>query len=501
MLSKNESEKYEFVNKFSAEFLIAQYLIENIYELNDLDDSSIEELDLRLRAFCGAFENERVMNFIDIFLNSQNTKKKPQKFNSKISNLLRTKFRRIIVDVVNANNTEIVPVLMNFFSKDHDLLIDLLQINQDKTFYTELFNYANSEPYDTYYYYEMDLEEIRSSAESHLDETEYEKFIHGHNQKGIMLISLYCYYMKEISFVEDGDDHADGNAVLINDQYVLEKKYLRNHKPRKVFDSIAKKLTTDEYKELLTSKTILSPIQVITDKIYIFDQNILNEIEEKLTIQEQMQWLESVIQVISLSENKTVTNIFLRKFDEIFSSSEIVKIFQNNKILQITAYYNFRNSNFDQLWNFYVNHSTREEQKLYLSQNIDVECTDEFALKTFPILRHSKYECSLFLSLNILQYTFLTMRHNKMLTIYEKYFNIYEIQDMIISSDDFLLFIMKYYDLSICKTIFFDLKAYFIDNKSFLREFLIKSRQIISGFNDFQDKIYFLSTIIEGLSD
>jgi len=501
MLGKNESEKYEFVNKFSAEFFITQYLIENIYELNELDDSSIEELDLRLRAFCGAFENDRVMNLIDIFLNSQNTKEKPQKFNSKISNLLRTKFRRIFVDVVNANNTEIVPILMNFFSKDHELLIDLLQINQAKTFYTELFNYANSEPYDTYYYYEMDLEEIRSSAESHLNETEYEKFIHGHNQKGIMLISLYCYYMKEISFVEDGDDNADGNAVLINDQYVLEKKYLRNHKPRKVFESIAKKLTTDEYKELLTSKTILSPIQVITDKIYIFDQNILNEIEEKLTIQEQKQWLESVIQVISLSENKTLTNIFLRKFDEIFSSSEIVKIFQNNKILQITAYYDFRNSNFDQLWTFYVNHSTREEQKLYLSQNIDVECTEEFALKTFPILRHSKYECSLFLSLNTLQYTFLTMRHKKMLTIYEKYFNISEIHDMIISSDDFLPFIMKYYDLRICKTIFLDLKAYFIDNKSSLREFLIKSRQIISGFNDFQDKIYFLSNIIEGLSE
>ena len=360
--------------------------------------------------------------------------------------------------------------------------------------YTELFNFANSEPYNFYYYFEMNLEEIRSSARSHLDDTEYEKFIRGQNQKGIISFSLYCYYMKESNLLEDDDN---GDNVLISAEYLLDKKYLKNHKPHKVFESISKNLTIDEYKELLTSKTILRSIFTGTEEIYIFDQRIMNEIEEKLTIQEQKQWLENVIEIISLNSDESLTEMFLNKFEDIFSDSEIVKIFQDHNILQKTAYSDIKDENFDYFWDFYVNHTTKEEQKLILKQNVEVECTDDFAFKTFANIRDSKDECFLFLSLNIFQYAFLSENHEKMMDIYENYFNSTEFQDMIVSSDDFLPFILKYYNSKSFNLLFFDLRTRVIQNESYFRKFLIKTRDILSEFKDMQDKIEYLSLEIE----
>ncbi|CAG9800003.1 unnamed protein product [Chironomus riparius] len=495
----NNSNKFTFVNKLSTEFFIAQYLIENIYELDESDDSSIEELGLRLRVFRRSLEYSKVIEFIESYLNSQNQEVEVQKFNSRISKLLRTKFKRIFVSFLNENKTELMPFLMNFFSKDHDLLIDLLQINQNKTFYTELFNFAHSKPYQSFYYFEMNLEEIRSSARSHLNDSEYEKFIHGHNQKGIMLFSLYCYYMKESSLLEHDPN---GDAALINTDYSLEKKYLKSHKPHKVFKSIAKNLTDDEYKELITSKTILRPILVKNKKIKIFDQNMMSKIEEILTIQEQKQWLEDVIEIISLTSDKTLKEIFLNKFQDIFSDSEIAKIFQDHNILQITAYYDLRDKNFNVFWNFYVNHTTKEEQILILKQNVEVQCTDYFSFKNNIDIEYAKDECLFFLRLNVFQYALLTTKYDKVENVYFDYFNSTEIQDIITSSDDFLPYMLKMNNLkSIDNFKFFqNLRNYFTKNENYLKKYLIKSREILSEFKDNEDQIEHLSIIIDNMN-
>ncbi|CAG9800002.1 unnamed protein product [Chironomus riparius] len=366
----------KFINNLFAEFLVAKLTIDKIYNLNELDNSTIEELDLRLRIFCGSFENEQIFYFIDSYLQR---KQKAGKFNSKLSKLIKTKYRRLLENLFEVNRMQLMPILLNFFSKDHELLIDILKINQDKTFYTELFNYARYDPNYRLYYYEVDLEFIKYSTKPYLNETEMQKFLYGTNQKGIMLFSLYCFHKNENS----------GSRILKKTPYNLEKNLLKSKNPNLVFEAIVKNLTINEYKELLLSRTILKPVNVLTKEIYILDQKMLKIIYEKLTIQEQKEWLIDALPTVLLTENKIFPEMFLTKITKIFSNSEIFKVFQDNQILQITLYYNFKYKNFDMIWDFFTYHTTKNEQKLILSQEVEIECTDEFKLRqiAFPSLR------------------------------------------------------------------------------------------------------------------
>jgi len=387
---------------------------------------------------------------------------------------------------------DIFPWMMTFFQKDHELLIDLLQINQNKTVYTELFNYGNFQNF-VYYDDNLNLHEIKSTAKIHLKpEEKYKKFLNGSNQKGIILYSLYCFYKREENANEGNKSYLFGY-----NEYTLSEKLLHSKYPNSVFKTIAKNLTKEELKELLTSKALLYTIQLSISDVNIFDQKMWTRIEENLSRQEQKKWLTDIIQVVSLTPDRNFAEPFFLKIDKIFSNLEVVKLFQDSQILQIAASFNI--SIFKYLWNFFVSHSTKIEQMLVLRQQVEIECTGDF---------NPYGDCYLFPSLNILQASLLDPNFfaiNDIRNIYTDYFNPTEIQNLILSSDNFLPYFFYLCQFENCELLDKLLKTFFVDNdsKNSLKKFYIRTRDILPSFLNYEyyeDKFEILTQAIYDLT-
>jgi len=86
ILYVNGPKRIKFVHDSFTAFFFAQYLIENIYNLNVHDNASVQDLDYRLRVFCGSFEYPLVTSFIASFLQSK-AAKSTEKFHPKLTNL------------------------------------------------------------------------------------------------------------------------------------------------------------------------------------------------------------------------------------------------------------------------------------------------------------------------------------------------------------------------------------------------------------------------------
>ncbi|CAG9807112.1 unnamed protein product [Chironomus riparius] len=474
----NGPKTFKFAHRTFAEFFVAQYLVENIYYADD--EPTDEEAERRIRVLYQTFSYPyfRIRGFIESFLKTQSANE-TQVFDAKISNVLRTKFQRIYFNSMQDFN-EIN--LLEFFAKDNNVFTELLQINADETLYTASFNYL--------YYLNsktriVNHEGIAAISKQYLNDSQYETFISGKNQKGIIQWSSYWMSRKILQSRTYG--------TYFHKNYTLDDEFLKNGNSEFVFESIVKNLTESELKALLTSEIIL--------RNAFFDETMWNLIEENLTKQEQKNLLLKFFKLTSILKHGSY-KLALEKFQTFSNNSEIYEIFFKSNILNTIA--NFGSYNFDPLWNFFVNHSNFEQQKTILKQSVQNECF----LRTFKDfdLRY----CYVFPPLNMLQSSIFSFDDlypfEHISSLYATYFNRTEIQEIILSGTfEFFPLLVVQGDQKRCEYFFGYLRRIFTGSEDVLKNFLLQKIEptnldvfeLMSDYNDHKNCVELFTQFLD----
>jgi len=461
---------FKFAHRTFAEFFVAQYFIENIYFADD--DPTDEDAERRIRLFFQIFSYPyfRIRGFISSFLETQPANE-THIFDAKISKVLRTKFQRLYFNSLQDFNN--IP-LLNFFAKDNKVFTELLQVNADETLYTAAFN-------NVYYplskYRIMNYAGFKDFGKEHLNDSQYQNFISAKNQKGIILYSSYCLRNKVLQYRRYG--------TSFHENYTLSDELLYNNDEFSVFESITKNLTKTELKALLTSEIILNR--------GIFNYKMWKLIEENLSFEEQKGLLVKFLRTTTILLNGIDLEFSLQKLELLFTRAEIYEIFLNTNI--VTAAANFRSYSFQPLWNFFVNHTTVDQQKTIMTRTVYTDC---FA-RPFKGSEQIRY-CYVFPPLNMLQTSMISFESNfisdpfkEISKIYETYFGRTEIQQIFFSgTSDFLPVLIVQGDHSLCNGTVEYLKELFTGNEEVLKEFLLQKIEpmnlnIFELFGDFND--------------
>jgi len=466
----NTEYEFEFAHRTFVEFFVAQYFIQNFYLLENERkfDENVIILFNKLKF------QPIICKFISNFIDSQ-AQDEIGSFSSEISTLLRHKYEKIFLYALNKGIIEMFEMYFKFFNKDHDVLLDLLKIDEDETLYTATFN-------PEYVTQNVDPQKIKEIANKSLTSEEFSKFLSPKNQKGKILFGIAKYKYLNIEKVHDEYSLGDVN---VTDAYLFN-----------IFDILKPNLTKIEQKEFL--KYLLTYTQTVTQmpsfkSIYFEDLwenniNLLSVNETKLIIGPVLNGIVKNVSYLYPAKLKKLLNFTLTKTQNILSDSEVFDTFKNEKVLQrATVYYFF----FDSLWKFFVTHTTVEQQR-------DILMTDD----TFRNIRYTGINGTNYLShdytpFKIFHFSlFNSIRYGGSMIqvgqIYEEYFNRTEIQKIILNSNEFMIRVIRYADKDTCEQFFYFLKRIFVGNENALKEFL--ARKIDNTDYDIFD--YF-----DGLSD
>ncbi|XP_070501403.1 uncharacterized protein [Chironomus tepperi] len=186
----------EFLHKTFAEFFVAQFLVENIFDFVnvDVDDAVVVFHYFQYLTEFYYIDQVKTTNFMISYLESQ-AGVNNHGLDSNMVDILKRKFSRIFFSILRAKQVEAFKFLFLFFKKDHKLLTDLLEIDENETLYTASYNWAYlPEGIDNF-----NRSVIKSLGEKYLTADEYEKFVNGRNQKGIILYGLYAINKQSVS--------------------------------------------------------------------------------------------------------------------------------------------------------------------------------------------------------------------------------------------------------------------------------------------------------------
>jgi len=436
----NGKNNFEFSHATLSEFFVAQFFIENIFDIDGSVDS--DEAELRLELFYKVIQSYGIdQQIITDFMSSYLQGRKPQnpkKFNPIISKLIRTKFKKFFIRMLDTNYPKVFEFLFEFFKPDHDVLVDLLHVHEHETFYTAIFN-------PNYFTLFVDPEEIKSLAEKCLTDEEFQKFLTGKNQKGKILFGIYSYgffgILKSIDAYSAEIDTFSGSSVW---DFFPIMKY---------------NLTVDEQKELF--------VATLNPKIYLYYEIMFSTVEyenlwtnfENLLTQHEMQDVIGDALVLYFEifpSNKPriefFLNLLLEKAKKILTSSQIFEMFLNKSILH-EAYWS--GESFKVLWNFLRNQTNKEERRKILLQN-DLDDKNFYFWTSFDELKKSfsRFKYNYF----YYDFTPFKMFHRALTVpnsdkfyvtrdIYKEHFNNSEIREIIFGSNDFLYYVIgKAYD-------------------------------------------------------
>jgi hypothetical protein len=300
---------------------------------------------------------------------------------------------------------------------------------------------------------------------SYLNSTDFENFIRGKNQKGIILFSSYLYggydEWEEFPKLTWKVKHRKPETV-VNDFYNLDQDIIKNEDAVDVFKLIVKNLTNSELVEFLTSRT--SPVSWNLFTLFEFDEfwdiayKSLDRNDLKILYQNLLYGI-SKSKFISKTEG---FSIFLNRISKSLNSSEIHEIFTSRNILHSAVA-----TNFVPFWNFFVSHSNKSEQIRVLRSQIDGECFGDAAMVPND-------SCYYEPPLNILQIA-LIYRADIVRFIHNQYFDLNEVQELIfMGSNDFLTYLIIKNEIVYLKKISTWIKRTFKDDRVKLIEYLQK---------------------------
>jgi len=476
----NGKNSFQFSHKTFSEFLVAQYFIENIFDIHGSVDS--DEAELRLELFFHLAQNfggnQRIItDFMTSYLQMKPNNSKT--FHRTISKLLRAKFKNFFIRMLDTNYPKVFEFLFEFFKPDHDLLVDLLHVNEDETFYTAIFN-------PNYFALFTNPEEIKGLAQNCLTGKELQKFLTGKNQKGKILLGINFYGLL--------------NVTKSNDAYKTEHDALNDTSFWNLFPKINENLTVEEHKVLFVAA--LSPkIYLFYDKMFSTAdfseyEQLWKNYENFLTHIEMQDALgDALVLYFETYPNDKVghekfLNLLLEKADFFLSNSQIFEMFLTKNILHEA---HWDDESFVILWNFLDDHTNKQERKTILLQD-DADDKNFYFYITSNELKGS-FSSYVY---NYFYYNFEPFKiFHRALTIangytfdftieiYQEHFDTSEIQKIVLNSNEFFNYVIgKAEEEPFAEFILF-LKKLFEGNEKLLKEYL--DRKINPVFELFED--------------
>lgn len=436
----NGPRHFQFVHRTFAEFFVAQFIIENIYNAND--QPSDDEIELRLRVFHSSHFG--IKTFVNSFLETKiGNISKP--FNKHILKVLKTKFQKLFFYRTRGLPENHIRFLQNFFKKELEVLKILLQIDENQTYYTSFFSYGFIP------YLDIDRLSIKSIFKPYITNDEYDRFINGRYQKGVILFSMYCL-----------ENKLDSAFNISHDTYNLDNELLHDPDTFHVFKSIASNLTSDELKELLKLELTVTYIWSPNLSYVDFFDEVWSLIQKTMIESDQKETLENIFKGLLFAKDHNILQTCLNKMAFVFSNDEIYNIFVKYNVFSYTSqnYHIFVTSFY-----FIIKHITLEQLKILLSEN---EACDTFNMPS-----------TICYPFNILLDSLLAggkSKANSVAGLYEFYFNTTEIQDILLSSlTDFLpLFAINDEDRDY-ELLFEYLRKYFTKNETSLSKFMLQN--------------------------
>ncbi|XP_070495393.1 uncharacterized protein [Chironomus tepperi] len=457
----NGKNKFEFAHKTFAEFFIARYFIENIYNVQE--DVQEDEAELRLELFFRIMKTygDRqtvIIDFMDSHLETNNDKK-DVKFNPVIADLLRTKFKKFLFRLLDTNHPKIYEFLFKFFSKDHDLLVDLLHVHQPETLYTAIFNPG-------YFALAVNPENIKNISKKYLNPSEFQSFITGIDQKGMFYYGLYFY--EDVDAAKFHPDHSDFIKQFMYDTYWTFMQNIQIY------------LTDAEQKEMF--------IAAVNPKIYLYYNRVAAFFEgfEQFGYGYADMW-GRYEELLTRNETKDVLGDALIQYNEInpcdkkgsdemmttlisyieelnLDDKEVLDMFISKNILHES---HFIAVQFEKVWTYLSSHTTMQQRRdILLQDDLDDKNFYLYSVdgdKKQVYARNSYfYYIYDFTPFKVLHRAFIIpsgRTFNQTIQIYAEHFNKYEIQDMIVGSNDFLYYFVDTADTS----DFQDVVDYFLE--------------------------------------
>lgn len=570
--------RFEFSHRTFGEFFIAQYFIENIYLA--ADDVNIDEAELRLEIFIKLLNQygflKIIIDFMDYYLEMENEDDN-RIISETFAELLRTKFKRIFMNLLNTNHIETFNFLFKFFKRDHDLLVKLLHVYEDETFYTAIYNPNN-------FSLAIDPQEIESLAKNYLSNEELEHFLTGRNQKGKILIGIHFYKSIEIfkvnhridlnlvdndvnfwdfiekikacltleeqkelfcvlispkiflyyndkifhfsdevvSFLENNRlvksfKKMDNATDVLNDTKSCVKASSRTSKFLSFFKSSGNLLRKTEMvlNDPETSKSLNLPQQSTKNPISSYPDNI--KYQNMWTAFENIQSSEEIQNAIGnaimdyleiYGGRKSAGNFFLsilfNKCEQFLTDSQIFEMFLSKNIMHEAS-----RGNFEVMWKYLCKHSTKHERKEILLQNNEND-EKNFYFYYYPEGEIKKKFSNYPFYYYYFDFTPFKIFHRFMTVpdaasfdiikdIYQQHFRQTEIQKIILSSNDFLYYLIGRVLVGPCTKFVTFLEETFEGNKKLLKEYLERkikptNLNIFQYFTDFRgtnEELYF----------
>ncbi|CAH1734728.1 unnamed protein product [Chironomus riparius] len=464
----NGQNEFKFSHKTFAEFFVAQFFIENIYNAEVVDGEDALVLFHNFEYVTEYYGLDQLMttNFMISYLQTQDGVASDG-FEPKIVEIFKKKFKRIFFNILRDKRVDTFKFLFEFFKKDHKLLVELLEVDEAETLYTAAYNCAYfPDQIDSF-----DRKIIKDLGRKYLSKDEYERFVTGRDQKGVILYGLYVFNRQDVG--------KTGARRVFHDEYDLDEKILKNEDKIVVFKKIVKLLTKSEVKELLTS--ISSPINykefdlIVHPKFWNISQKFLSE-------QDQKQQISSIFYGLSRHNDPApYLPSLISKTVNILTPSEVHKLFKSKNILHRSVH------NFEPFWNFFVNQTTADQQTDMLNLEIDGECF-------YYYLYSPNQNCYFYPPFNIFHVTLISQYPSSydslqafefIRQIYEKYFDKSEMQDMILDSNDFMPYMIRLTPFESCERFVEFLRDLFKGSEGKLKEFLLR-RINPTSFNIFE---------------
>jgi len=462
----NGKNNFQFSHKTISEFFVAQYFIENIFNIDGAVDR--DEAELRLELFYELTQSyneapQITTDFMTSFL--QMRPQVPKKFNPTISKLLRTKFKNFFIRMLDTNYPKVFEFLFEFFKPDHDLLVDLLHVHEPETFYTAIFN-------PNHFALFTNSEKIKSLAHNCLTDAEFQKFLTGKNQKGKILFGIHFYGLLGVT--------------KSNDAYSTEIKELSGTSFWDFFPKIKDCLTVGEQKELFVAAfspkiylfydKMFSPAAFSAyEKLWTNSENLLTQNEMQDALGDALVFYFEIIPSL-FANHEEFLNLLLEKVVKFLSNSQIFKMFLTKNILHEA---HWDDPSFKILWNFLSKYTNEQERRVILLQD-DLDDKNFYFWSSYNEVKenYSKYEYRYF------YYDFTPFKiFHRALTIptaftfdftkqiYQKHFSKPEIQEIILSSNDFLYYaIGRAFEEPFKKFVSF-LEEFFEGNEKLLKEY------------------------------
>jgi len=384
ILSIENEVKFEFSHRTFAEFFIAQYIIDNIYSLDD--DISSYEAELRLQLFYKIISSDSrfIINLIHSYVRSRPAGE--SNFNEVISEVLRTKFKDFLL--ISAKwFIESFEILIDFFKKDHQVLTELLGVNDKETLYTKTLD-----PTENIY-----LERLIETCFKYLTNEELDKFLNGIDQNGKMLV-IKKYY----EIINDELSESTNKTIEKINFWTFIDKTKQNST-----ESVNKEL-------LLFLSRLIFYLNGYIFKAY-FDLNeyeqIWMEIEKfNFTTHEKREFVAKILHNVALCLMSCgwngiyqipcylISKIVFKYVTKLMTNDEIFKVFYDknifHKIIKVDS--EFYAAGFNSLWNFFTTIANEEQQQEILAKYDYGD--DVFATNGYPPLRIKHLEL---LKLNI----------------------------------------------------------------------------------------------------